>query len=396
MEWLGPIAYDLLLALFAALSFMPLGIIPCASCCGCDLFTDDFSADNLATNYTQVSGSWAVASGELDPPATGILLLNTVDPLTADGVRLSIAWNFGGATGKLRLLVDYTSSSNYHFVEIDCTGATSATLQLYRRSGGSNTALHAVAANIGSFGWSTEGTVAVCWKDGILEGTYNTTGLTDQTTAHGGDDVGIETVSVGASARADDLALARTSDGCPQCAVSGTCCLCSTSASKYLLVTLAGVTDHADCTDLSLINGTYVVEFFSGNCVGASGLERECPTTGNAYQCNWRGIGPGTATCLGPESMLVYLERQCTISGFDCVAGTAYYLTAWFSAATTPGHSVSFKWSEQIATTASSQIACATLLDTALDFYCSYDSFTGMAASYNSAFASATATIEQI
>jgi hypothetical protein len=58
-------------------------------CCGpnCDIFSDNFAADNLATDWDDRSGTWTVSGGELHvQDANALIVATTVVPTGADGV----------------------------------------------------------------------------------------------------------------------------------------------------------------------------------------------------------------------------------------------------------------------------------------------------------------------
>src|SRR5688500_12513721 len=66
------------------------------------------------TDWTEVTGDWAIVSNLLDPPANGVITWNPTDN-PGDMIRLSSEIQFGGATGTARFIVDYLDSNNYHY-----------------------------------------------------------------------------------------------------------------------------------------------------------------------------------------------------------------------------------------------------------------------------------------
>jgi hypothetical protein len=241
------------------------GALPCPDC-GCDtldctLFADDFNRADTTTlsDYTEVSGNWAIVSNRLDPPAAleALLKVNLSTPVSPDGVRISAVCNFGSATGHMGLIVDYVDSSNYQYANIECTGSASATLQLIQVSGGTPNNL-TTATSIPSFSWSADTSLTVCWDGEYIAATIGditVPTLTDAaaTTDGGGDFTGLRIASVGTSARFDDLNVSSMADGCPRCSQCDSCEL------DELQVDLAGFSDGA-CA-CSGLNGTHFIPF---------------------------------------------------------------------------------------------------------------------------------------
>jgi hypothetical protein len=230
----------------------------CFPCCeSCTLFADSFDRANTTTlsDYTETVGDWQVTSNRLDPPANGLLKVNLSTPVSPDGVRVSVVFNFGGATGEMSVMVDYVDASNYHYAEVICTGSTSATLQIVQVTGGVPTDL-TTATSIPSFSWSADRTLTVCWDGEYIAATIGTIAaptLTDAatTTGNGGNFTGLRCLSVGTSARFDDLNVSSMAEGCQQCSE---CDACSPDLVE-VQVDLAGFADGT-CT-CSLVNGTH-------------------------------------------------------------------------------------------------------------------------------------------
>jgi hypothetical protein len=239
------------------------GALPCPTC-GCDtldctLFADDFNRADTTTlsDYTEVSGNWAIVSNRLDPPAAleALLKVNLSTPVSPDGVRISAICNFGSATGHAGLMVDYVDASNFQYANIECTGSTNATLQLIQVSGGTPSNL-TTATSIPSFSWSADTSLTVCWDGEYIAATVGDVAsptLTDAavTTDGGGDYTGLRIAVVGTSARFDDLNVSSMGEGCPQCSE---CDACDPDLTE-VQVDLAGFADGT-CT-CSLVNGTH-------------------------------------------------------------------------------------------------------------------------------------------
>lgn len=107
---------------------------------------------------------WEIVSNRLKPGYGAFLQFNTEDPEdpSDDGIRWSADLNFGGATGRLFLEVDRVDDANYHWAVVRCYNATTATLRILKRQGGSDTALSSEVA-IPGFNWNSTLRLNVCW-----------------------------------------------------------------------------------------------------------------------------------------------------------------------------------------------------------------------------------------
>lgn len=285
---LGPwetLAYGFTLAPFA---FFWAG---CTCCPGCDIATDDFSTDTIA-NYDQRSGSWSVSGGKLVPPTSGLLVGNTA--AAAQGIKFSASFNFASATGSARWIVDYVDDSNYHFAEVVCTGATSATLQIFKRVAAANTAISPPRTLTG-FSWSTDVTIAICFSStsftAVLDATRWRMATVDD---HGGLKAGVATVSVSSSARFDDWSFTILGETCSTCTITAGC--------------YGSVVD----ADFSIASGTVAANF---NVV--SGVW----TDSNTAFCT----GSGHMTSASADAVVVYNTDVDNATGS---VGTSWQLTS--------------------------------------------------------------------
>lgn len=115
------------LTLYLLPLFPFLGILWSPCCCvNCQFFTDNFAVDDLATNYTSVSGSWSIGSGVLSTSSSNAILTgNTANPsgdaLTAITVDLTMA-----TTGDIaRIYLDGTT----YYIQIKV--GTGAYIRIY-------------------------------------------------------------------------------------------------------------------------------------------------------------------------------------------------------------------------------------------------------------------------
>lgn len=123
------------LAIWLALSTCPLALTHC--CCGCNYFTDAFAVDNLATDYTTVSGAWTVSGGTLNTASSNaILVANTTS--TNNYHRITATFGFSPAGDIQRLIGGYADSSNFLYLQLTHS-STQSEVKLFKRVAGVNT-----------------------------------------------------------------------------------------------------------------------------------------------------------------------------------------------------------------------------------------------------------------
>ena len=107
-----------------ALIFTPGG--GCAgSGCHCDsciLFTDNFSTNDLATGWNQVSGSWSIAGNKLT--GSGLLTCSTV-PSPPGFFAHVVSVTITAVTGQHAQIIFNWSGSGYNYVDVYFNGASS-------------------------------------------------------------------------------------------------------------------------------------------------------------------------------------------------------------------------------------------------------------------------------
>jgi hypothetical protein len=287
------------------------GALPCPNCgCepGCDLVSDDFSANTIA-NYTQVSGSWSIGSGKLDPPASGLLKINQAAPVSPDGTRVKWMFNFASNTGTIRIIVDYVDADNYHYCEVICSDASTATIRLWERDSTVETALED-AEGLSSFTWSNDYSVAVCWTGERLRASIffstSTTPIAFTTAAAtdlGGDYAGVSVVTAHSSSRFDNMLLSTLADGCADC--PPVCGPCSGAVPVELQVDISGMA-NGTCGSCASLDGVYVLPFNNYNLAG--------------QVCTWIFELSGPCTL---DRLAISVEEVSPGTSYDVEAGTS-------------------------------------------------------------------------
>lgn len=119
------------------------------SCCcdeapaSCDIYSDTFATNLLATKWIQVAGSWSVSGGYLVPSAVDDLIVAVDEDATTPsiyGQYVSLPVFLGDSPAKIRLILDYVDDNNYHFATALC-GPTVSTVEVGKRVGGVDTVL---------------------------------------------------------------------------------------------------------------------------------------------------------------------------------------------------------------------------------------------------------------
>ncbi len=285
---------------------------PCCCGTGCTFFSDDFAVDDLATNYTSVSGSWSIGSGVLSiASSSAVLTGNTANPNSDSNTKISVTVNIATSGDMARIILDYQNSSNYWFAEVKA--GTGAYLRIYQRSGGTNTLMR----DCGSFTLAT-GTFTFCAS--IYSGEFRTT-VGSYTVKHSATftqvGYGLGTGTLTGTVTFDDLAVTITSADCVPCTdvggchggVDGNCngCINGTTPNTMRVHFRAGTMGNQVCATCTTLNGTDV------DCTQIAG--------GTGINCTYHAT---FSLC----SRTYVLEVNTAVSGGDTI------LTVTLSAAT--------------------------------------------------------------
>lgn len=181
-------------------------------CCACPICEDDFDRgddtdiDTGSTcGWTEDAGAWEIKTNTLrTSSSSAVASVTSVHPDTPYATYIE-ATLYGASGDELRILIDYADTSNYLFAQLTI-GDPNGCLELYRRSGGSNTLLTAVRVVAAA---STAHLVKVYWGEdktdtemfGAVFGSaillFEETGTNDQ--------VGLGTGTVAGEVRFDDF-----------------------------------------------------------------------------------------------------------------------------------------------------------------------------------------------
>lgn len=211
----------------------------CSPCCTCDYFTDDFAVDDLSTNWTAQSGTWAIGSGKLSTSSTSAIVdCNTEPPAAPYVVRANV---YGNTGDKVRVYLGNTAD----YLEIVIGGNAVLTVngstdtQTAPASGTQITCC--VKSDRASVSWSGAYTMNV---------NQNTTGtVVSLGTGDSAENVSFDNFLIGKSISQDSK--------CYTCGTECQHCIDDKSPDE-LLVTIEGITTLL-CSYCPGINGDYSV-----------------------------------------------------------------------------------------------------------------------------------------
>ncbi len=239
-----------------------LGMLWSPCCCtNCQFFSDDFAVDDLATNYTSVSGSWAISGGNLHTTSSSAVLTgSTANPNSDANTKVSVTANIGTNGDAARIILNYQNSSNYWFAEV--IAGSSPSLKIYQRSGGTNTQkayctsfTQAAASNFTFCASIEDSNLIRAYVNGT--GTYSvSTGGSFSQTGYG-----LGTGTLAGTVTFDNLTVTTTSGTAPcvPCTTGGSCNPCTACsgagiAPAFISFTIAGAADNSCGTCASGFN----------------------------------------------------------------------------------------------------------------------------------------------
>lgn len=239
--WLGPWSLGWCL--------LPLGLLlRCIQgCCGldpaCVAFEDDFSVDNLATDWDARAGAWNVSGGALSTSsASGLLVATTAMGSSQTSLHATVKFTPASTGDAGRLVFAYTDDSNYWFVEAQA-GATNGTFKVFQRSGGTNTQKGTTQTMTG-FNATETAIISVCYDSGTVlavatAGSNTASEVVTATISIGSTKAGVGTGAMSSSAAFDDFqALIHQSENavCTFCTLP--CNICEDTMPQSIEVTL--------------------------------------------------------------------------------------------------------------------------------------------------------------
>ena len=232
-------------------------------CCdtdSCSLFLDEFTVDNLATDYA-VTGSPTVSGGTLNfGGANELVICNTTVTETAVVVRAEFD---AVSNDVLVLVISYVDASNYWYAQLSL-GSAGPRLRIYEKVAGVDTQRASVTN--ASFSSGSSGTLKFCYANGNVSASVLAGGgsVLDATSYAGtittnGRKAGVGTGSSGSIAvtRFSIGKHSYTETGCDSC---GFCAACTDGSVPFQVqVDIEGLTANG-CANCPTLNATYITQ----------------------------------------------------------------------------------------------------------------------------------------
>jgi hypothetical protein len=292
-------------------------LLPTRCCCQtCEIFTDDFSTDQLATEYNQRSGSWSVGSGALSTSSSlALLRCETAADGGAMGVHASVSVTLATTSDKGRIVVAYVDDNNYWYAELQ-PGSPNGTLKLFERSGGTDTQRGSTV----SFPGYTSGTKSLCLSIGgglaiasvdTIAVVYGTTPTLASTKAGLGTGSGITSVSFDTFEFKKHVSQVSACESCRGCAG------CTSIIPQRLQVVWFDVQDFTNpplpSCDCSAAAGTWIIDRIANVSAGCA-WAKHFPSSGTIGNC---------AGCSAPGGYVIVSVQTSNAfpGGLDIIGG---------------------------------------------------------------------------
>lgn len=238
-------------------------------CCGpgdsCTLLNDTFdraNSTNLGSDWTEGGGSIDLeisSNSVIRVSGNPTYAISTVTHSSGD-IRVTMAVTAPTSGSKFRIIFDFVDASNYVFAEFTTGGGAGGGVRLWKRVGGTETALTSTAAITasGSFTW-----------DACMRGPYFSAGSSTTranafwSSANG--TFGLGFGSTTANMKIDSFLAQKVEEGCDVC-MGSTCngvCDAAYPLPFQIQAVLSGMHNNAFgvvCPDCADLDGTYVLD----------------------------------------------------------------------------------------------------------------------------------------
>lgn len=285
-------------------------------CATCIIFSDEFSTDDIATNWTQQTGTWSVGAGVLSTSSSnGVLTCNNSYPGGAFH-NYTVDVKLKASTGNHSRIIFSYSGGAYNFAEVYWNG--SASVVYLKKSDGTIVATsdsqNFTDGDWYSFRLCVTGTSAVVnilntAPTHIIHGSVTSTSTT----------VGLGTGSLSGYVDFDDFDYEK--EGCKQCA-GIVCSSCASSIGPLEFLVSITITNK-NCSSCASLNGDYVVSFayqMYGACTWMYTFPSNQPCGATYINVTIGGSSVGV-DMLFNSSWMDMLNWNRTDSGvYDCLA----------------------------------------------------------------------------
>lgn len=258
--WLGVEGFCLIpLALFCSPIAMGITGVTCA------IYSDNFSSNNLATDYTTLSGSFSVSGGECSCTTTSSIICNS-ESSTGHG-KASIKAK-SSATGNYVRLIGAYNAGTYIYAELYFNGASS-TWKLFT-SGGTQLGITRTI----SLSTSTYYTLFLCWDGSATNAILGDSSAVCMASIHGtyaatGTKAGFGATMSSGTATFDDFAFSHAGElisgvTCDSCTngmdMTSSACSCSKCSPLWygeLDVDVSGMANSGCASGCSSLDGLF-------------------------------------------------------------------------------------------------------------------------------------------
>lgn len=261
MEWFWIVVGLGVMAFFAA---------GCA-CCGCTIASDDFNRSDSASigsDWTEDSGTWEIYSNYLRlTSASGVVTYNTA--IIDDDIYIQHSCSqplaspsSNNMSGTFRIYLK-TDANNYVVGELSrVSGRQDAWVRVYQCIAGTETKISEVVTafvnNVTALRLCVDQTEQVVVFQ-ISPGSSTSVQAVARCSGTFGDTVTLEASGLVDYYRVDSFVVGRLSDVCENCEA---CCDAAPYPPEEVQVEVSGLTgDAANCTDCSLLDGTYTLTY---------------------------------------------------------------------------------------------------------------------------------------
>jgi len=256
---------------------MPKKNNPGCTCCdgeSCTLLDDDFDradSTNIGSNWTEVSGDASISSNKL-AMTSGTIITSTV-PHTTEQISITVTIN-GNSSTRFRIVLNYTDSSNYNYVDITPGGSIVCGI----RSGGSDSTLTSASSGTVSGGTYE---INVCVRENYFNASVGGAFKVQASLIATSGTYGLGMPSVSGSPTFDNFLAEKADGSCPWCNIGLTCtqstgfalCTSGTLPTSWE-VEISGVADDS-CTECTTWNDTFILNYVGG-CVWVAYLFDLC------------------------------------------------------------------------------------------------------------------------
>jgi hypothetical protein len=306
----------------------------CSVCStACTAFSDNYATDDLAADYTAVTGAGSVSGGELSSSSATLLII-ALAQIGAGRGKVTVKGKSSATSNTVRAVGSYVSGSTYVYAELLFNGASS-TFKIFNGTGAQLGITKTITTSL-----NTYYSLAICW-DGehvfafLGDGSSNCMAYISAAYTGTGQKGGVGGTRASGTITFDDLTIAGSKvddDDCPDCGEHlDNDCYCTSCEPDFLGTIDIEITGMADasCGSCEALDGLYTLTRDDASACG-----------GLSNCCSWRYTA--TSTC-GPTITRFSVEIYSTagptynlVCRLDLTNGGFQYSSSWTDTAGSP------------------------------------------------------------